>query len=66
MKKIRRFFRELFGKNKHVYSVGDADVTLENVYNSTVKIEYNGNKTEFLTDSDGKVILRVDHDNDKV
>lgn len=63
MKKIRRFFRELFGKNKHVYSVGDTEVTLENVYNSKVVVEINKDKAEFLTDSDGKVILRIDHDN---
>lgn len=63
MKRIKRFFRELFRMNREVVTLGDNEVTLENVYGSTVKVEINGKSVEMLTNKEGKIIHTIHHDN---
>lgn len=62
MKRIKRFFRELFRMNKEVVTLGDNEITLENVYGSTVKVEINGKSVEMLTNKEGKIIHTIHHD----
>lgn len=62
MKRIKRFFRELFRMNREVVTLGDNEITLENVYGSTVKVEINGKSVEMLTNKEGKIIHTIHHD----
>ena len=66
MKRIKRFFRELFNMNKEVIILGDNEITLENLYGSTIKVEINGNSVEMMTNNEGKIIHTIHHDSNKV
>ena len=66
MKRIKRFFRELFNMNKEVIILGDNEITLENLYGSTIRVEINGNSVEMMTNNEGKIIHTIHHDSNKV
>lgn len=63
MKRIKRFFRELFGLNTETIIAGDLEITVQNVYGSSLLIEYNGQRVEILTNKDGKIIHTLHNDN---
>lgn len=62
MKRIKRFFRELFGLNTHTIISGDLEITVQNVYGSSLIIECNGQRTEILTSIEGKILHVINHD----
>lgn len=62
MKRIKRFFRELFGLNTYTVISGDLEITVQNVYGSSFIVEWNGQRTEILTSIEGKIIHTIHHD----
>lgn len=53
----------MFGLNTETIIAGDLEITVQNVYGSSLLIEYNGQRVEILTNKDGKIIHTLHNDN---